>query len=213
VSQDEALLGLRPPQQARSRAVLQKVLVAAEEVLGGAGPDDFTIAAVAERAGVSIGALYRRFTGREQLLNAVKDRLLSRLEGDVAAALDAAEPSLAGVVEAYIGAMVGGFSAGTHLYPYLADGEPGSESYERGSRALATMQRCFLDAAAPHVAEVRRSDPMTALVTVSRTLAGATIHRTLTFRQSPDGISWARWAEEVADMAVLYLTTVAGPPR
>jgi AcrR family transcriptional regulator len=81
---------LRPPQQARSRAVLQKVLGAAEDVLALDGLDGFTIAAVAERAGVSVGGLYRRFTGKEQLLAAVKDRLLTRLETRLSEALASA---------------------------------------------------------------------------------------------------------------------------
>ena len=63
--------GFHPPQQARSRASLRKVLASAEHVLSTGGIDEFTIAAVAEHAGVSVGAIYRRFTGKEQLLRAL----------------------------------------------------------------------------------------------------------------------------------------------
>ena len=86
--------GVRPPVQARSRKALQKVLAAAEEVLAADGFDEFTMTAVAERAGVSVGAIYRRFDSKEQLLAAVKDRLLSRLEEDLAERLSTADPSL-----------------------------------------------------------------------------------------------------------------------
>ena len=40
--------GLRPPQQARSRAALQRLLTSAEHVLVNEGPEEFTIARVAD---------------------------------------------------------------------------------------------------------------------------------------------------------------------
>ena len=57
---------VRPPQQARSRAALQRLLASAEYVLVNGGIDGFTIARVAEHAGVSVGGVYRRFEGKEQ---------------------------------------------------------------------------------------------------------------------------------------------------
>ncbi|MGH3630042.1 MAG: TetR/AcrR family transcriptional regulator, partial [Sciscionella sp.] len=91
----------RPPQQARSRAALQKLLTAAEDVLINQGLDDFTIAAVAEHAGVSVGGVYRRFASKEQLLEAIIDALLVNVEDTVAESLSTAEPSLSGVINAF----------------------------------------------------------------------------------------------------------------
>src|SRR5690349_1800458 len=90
----------RPPQQARSRAALQRLLASAEHVLINDGPDELTIARVAEHAGVSVGGVYRRFAGKEQLIDAVKQALAERLEHSVATALQNAGPSLQGVVAA-----------------------------------------------------------------------------------------------------------------
>jgi AcrR family transcriptional regulator len=72
------------------------MLAAAEDVLTADGFDEFTMTAVAERAGVSVGAIYRRVGGKEQLLAAVKDRLLSQLEEDLAERLHSADLSLDG---------------------------------------------------------------------------------------------------------------------
>src|ERR1700722_9995230 len=99
---DSKAAAYRPPQQDRSRRALQKVLGAAESVLVAKGFDEFTMTAVAEQADVSIGAIYRRFEGKDQLLEAVWDFLLAKMESDLATALDNAAPNLAGVVSALV---------------------------------------------------------------------------------------------------------------
>lgn len=65
----------RQPQQARSRATLDRVLVASEELFAERGDIGFTLPEVARRAGLSVGTLYRRFANREELLMAVFDRV------------------------------------------------------------------------------------------------------------------------------------------
>lgn len=202
-----APLGFRPPQQARSRAALQRILASAEEVLATTGFDDFTMAAVAERAGMSVGAIYRRFEGKEQLLIAVKDRLLSRVEDDITTALGAVEGGLPEVVGAFTRALADGLSAGAHVIPHVIGNARSTESSERSRRALENIERMFLDAATAHLDQVRRSDPATALAIVFRTITAACAHRAFTGRAWPDGISWAQWSEQIADMATVYLTT------
>jgi AcrR family transcriptional regulator len=56
------------PQQARSRESLQKLLTAATEVLSKHGVDGTTIPRIARHAGLSPGAVYRRFHDKEALL-------------------------------------------------------------------------------------------------------------------------------------------------
>ena len=181
--------------------------MSAEQVLAETGFDDLAMAAVAERAGLSVGAIYRRFEGKEHLLVAVKDRLLTRVEDDITVALDAPGRSLPDVVDRFTHALADGFSAGAHVVPHVVGKGQGLGSSERSRRALDSIQRLFLDAATVHLDEVRRSDPTTALAIAFRTITAACIHRTITWRAVPDGISWERWSEQVADMATLYLTT------
>lgn len=69
-----------PARQTRSRATVEKVLNAAEELFAERGEAGFTLPEVARRAGVSVGSIYRRFSSREDLLIAVFDRLRSHEE-------------------------------------------------------------------------------------------------------------------------------------
>ncbi len=186
---------------------MQRILVAAEQVLAATGFDELTMAAVADRAGLSVGAIYRRFEGKEQLLNAVKDRLLTRMEDDITTALETVEGGLPEVVDAFTRALADGMSAGAHVIPHVVGKARTTESSERSRRALEHIERLFLDATTAHLGEIRRAEPMTALLVAFRTIIAGCIHRTVTLHAWPDGISWNRWAEQVADMATMYLTS------
>ena len=211
VASENAPIGVHPPRQARSRAALQRILVAAGEVLAETGADDFTMAAVADRAGLSIGAIYRRFEGKEQLLHAVKDRLLTGVEDDITAALDAATGDLPEVIAAFTRALADGFSAGAHVIPYVTGRSRTAESAERAREALERIQRRFLEATTAHLGEVRRADPRDALLVTFRTILAAGSHRTATWTVWPDGISWDQWTAQVTEMATRYLTTPEDP--
>src|SRR5262249_56635120 len=69
------------PQQARSRESLRKLLKAAAEVLGQHGVDGATIPRIAAHAGMTPGAVYRRFRGKETLLEGGVFRVLPRPTG------------------------------------------------------------------------------------------------------------------------------------
>jgi len=69
----------RQPQQARSRETLGRLLDAAEMLLTEGGLDAATVPAIAERAGVSVGVVYRRFPDKDALLRSVYLRFFGRL--------------------------------------------------------------------------------------------------------------------------------------
>lgn len=60
----------RPPQQARSRRTLQRLLAAAVALMEEDGLAGVTIPEVAARAGVSTGSIYRRFVDKDALIRA-----------------------------------------------------------------------------------------------------------------------------------------------
>jgi AcrR family transcriptional regulator len=198
---------IRPPQQARSRAALQKLLTTAEDVLINQGLDEFTIAAVAAQAGVSVGGLYRRFAGKEQLIEAVIDGLLARLEDAVAEALSAAEPSLAGVINAFTHVLASNLTRTGRVASALVGMQQTPEMRQRGLRALTVLQRLFLDATAPYTHQIAGTAQSTALTTTLRTIIGAGVHRAEVAQWWPDGLSWTQWADEITDMATTYLST------
>ncbi len=66
------------PQQARSRESMRKLLKAAQEVLGQHGLEGATIPRIAQHAGLTPGAIYRRFPDKDALLETVIIRTLER---------------------------------------------------------------------------------------------------------------------------------------
>jgi len=66
----------RRPKQSRSRATCEAILEAASQILERTGPQGFTTASVAERAGVSIGTLYQYFPDKQAILLAAAQRAL-----------------------------------------------------------------------------------------------------------------------------------------
>lgn len=70
----------REPMQERSRESERKLLKAAAEVLGQHGVDGATIPRIAAHAGLTPGAIYRRFADKDALLQAVVLRILERQE-------------------------------------------------------------------------------------------------------------------------------------
>src|SRR5258708_22173429 len=68
------------PQQARSRESTRKLLKAAAEVLGQHGVEGTTIPRIAQHAGLTPGAVYRRFPDKDALLEAVVIGILERQE-------------------------------------------------------------------------------------------------------------------------------------
>ena len=75
------------PQQARSRESLRKLLKAAAEVLGQHGVEGTTIPRIAQHAGLSPGAVYRRFHDKDALLEAVVLGIMQRQDERIRVAL------------------------------------------------------------------------------------------------------------------------------
>ncbi|WP_246019065.1 TetR/AcrR family transcriptional regulator [Saccharothrix australiensis] len=205
-------LGFRPPQQARSRESLHKVLAAAEHVLAHRGIEEFTVAAVAEQAGMSVGAIYRRFSGKDQLLHAVKDQLLGLLETGVHEALRAPAPGLSGIVGAFTRALARTFTRHNRIFPELLDGQR-AEGRDRGLQALAAIQHAFVEAVQPCLGEVRRPDRALAVRMACRTIIGSCVHRAATCRYWPDDADWSTWAAETTELALAYLLAPERPGR
>lgn len=69
------------PQQTRSQELVDRLLDAAATLFAEVGYEATTTNAIAERAGVSIGSLYRYFPDRKALLGALADRHLRKVRG------------------------------------------------------------------------------------------------------------------------------------
>lgn len=78
----------KKPKQSRSQASLERVFKAAEELLAEKGGLEFTLTGVSKRSGVSIGAIYNHFSGKEDMLRQVQERVLLAMEMDSAMTLN-----------------------------------------------------------------------------------------------------------------------------
>jgi AcrR family transcriptional regulator len=75
------------PQQERSRESLRKLLKAATEVLGQHGVEGTTIPRIAQHAGLTPGAVYRRFRDKDELLETAILGILERQDERVKAGM------------------------------------------------------------------------------------------------------------------------------
>src|SRR5258705_11593730 len=102
------------PQQARSRESTGKLLKAAAEVLGQHGLERATIPRIAQHAGLTPGAVYRRFRDKDALLEAAILGILERQDERLKAGLTpekAAKIPLDVFAEQIIGGMVVSYRA------------------------------------------------------------------------------------------------------
>ena len=79
-----------PAQQERSRRTEHSILQAALKTLSDLGEDAITMASVSDRAGVSVGSIYRRFGDREGLLVAMTNEFATEFSRTIAKKLAAA---------------------------------------------------------------------------------------------------------------------------
>lgn len=96
---DHSLRWVRPPQQARSRETLDRILDAAETLVSEKGFEDAPVAEVVRRAGSSVGAFYARFRDKDGLIHALYERFLEQATATADDALDPARWEGAGIAE------------------------------------------------------------------------------------------------------------------
>jgi AcrR family transcriptional regulator len=71
---------LRAAKQQRSRILMQSVREATLELMKTLGPEEITTVKIAERAGISIGSLYRYYPNKEAILTDLYEQELNRFD-------------------------------------------------------------------------------------------------------------------------------------
>src|ERR1700684_2069614 len=108
------------PQQRRS-------LAARERLLRTSGIDDFSMAAVAQAASMPVGNIYRRFRSKDELIQAIKEDVIARIEDAVTQRLSQERfrdiPSL---IDGFVGAVSEAFSSDESVHRFLSSrsGDP-----------------------------------------------------------------------------------------
>ena len=85
---------VREPKQARSRALVARILSAAAELFAADGYERTTTNRVAAQAGVSVGSLYQFFADKHALLEALQSEWTARLGAALDETLEAGRPML-----------------------------------------------------------------------------------------------------------------------
>ena len=89
-SDGSELRWVRPPQQVRSHETLNRILDAAEALVGEKGFEDAPVSEIVRRASSSVGAFYARFEDKHGLLRALSGRFVEQAMATADAALDPA---------------------------------------------------------------------------------------------------------------------------
>jgi AcrR family transcriptional regulator len=212
----ELPVSVSPPQQERSRASFERVLEAGTSLLEEKGYEGFTLAEVSRRAGVSIGSIYARVKGKDDLFYVIQDRFMSRTEGqpgftDVAAweHLPTAEMILAAVRE--IGRV---FQEDAPLLRvFMHRGIVDDAVNVRSSASVSHFSDSFEQLLLTRRDEIAHPDPELA-VDVAFRMAWGTLARQIMYGptfESQRTVAWDTLVAELGNACAAYLLGPGGP--
>lgn len=194
------------PRQPRSLLTQERILAAMESLLAAGDPERITMEELAERAHVSVGAIYKRFRGKTSLQPLVLERVQAQLFRRLQELL--AEPRwrdaglaerIAGLLHAFAATQL----AHRQLLRALVVGHwqaEGDAAPARSAELLATMHAWLSERAA----EIRHPDPSRALSLGLFTTLQALQTAVLMDRIPPD-LGLARFTAEQVRLFQRYL--------
>lgn len=157
------------PQQARSRESMRKLLKSAAEVLGQHGLEGATIPRIAQHAGLTPGAIYRRFHDKDALLETVIIGILQRQDERLRMMSTpdmARQIPLAVFAEQLINNMVISYRANAGLLRALrqfAQGRDHTSFYRKVNKLEMRTYQYLVELFLLHRKEIRHPDPQMAV--------------------------------------------------
>lgn len=157
------------PQQERSRESLRKLLKAAAEVLGQHGVEGATIPRIAQHAGLTPGAVYRRFKDKDALLETMVLGILERQEERTKQGLTpegAAQIPLPLFAEQVIGGMVLTYRMNASLLRGMrkfVQSRTDTSFYKKALKLEASSFTHLIDLFMSHKKEIQHPDPRGAI--------------------------------------------------
>lgn len=144
-----------PTVQERGRAAVERLLAAAEKILETQGLEAATVPAIAARAGMSVGNVYKRFPDKDSLLRAVYQRFFAEALAANEFALDPAkwnDISTSEVLSALVTGMIEGYGSRKALVRALllyaqthGDADFRAHAEEMRLRTLGLFERLLRD--------------------------------------------------------------------
>ena len=181
------------PKQARSRESTRKLLKAAAEILGQRGLEGTTIPRIAHHAGLTPGAIYRRFADKDALLETMIVGMLERSDEHLRTALTPAmarQIPLPVLVEQIIDSMLLSYRANAGLlraFRQFAQSSKNSRFVAKVRRTEMRTLHYVVDLLLVHRRRIRHPDPPMALFFAVMTLSAAMMELFLIDR---DAKSW-----------------------
>lgn len=199
---------INPPQQARSRRTLERIVAASLELLATEGLAGLTVHNVVDKADSSVGSFYARFSGKDDLLDYLGERVWSEALERWNQALNTRDWSSLGLTEVVEGAVGLLIDAQRSRSAYLkaldwASGRP-NDAYESFRAQLLVGLGDLLLA---HAADITHPDPPRAVRLALRAVLGIVDAE---FRATRDRLSREELVDECRALLLGYLTGDAG---
>lgn len=201
------------PQQQRSRAALARIVEAAEQLLRSNSIADFSMAGVAEAAGLPVGNIYRRFRGKDELLQAIKEDAIARIENAVTERLSREQfQDIPSLIRGMIGAVSEAYSRDEGLHRFLFNRSVSdpvlTEIGSSGRRRIFAYYRDALLGLLPQESPERAE----MLVRVSfHLLSAAMAGKACADDWTLTDLSWSALGGEISTAAIAYLAASAAP--
>jgi len=200
------------PQQERSRRTHAAILAAGTELLEQGGPEALVVSDVAERAGVSVGGIYRRFGTKDQLLLAIQEHFttgfLEEFQTQVAGAADDMDgPELVYLAVSGLAETIRARASLLRVFILISTKHEAVLAI--GSKAAQAVGMSFRELVRRTERTIVRPDPEAAIDFVYRLVYAACEHRVI----HPEGehleselpLSWSSLIDELSLTARLYL--------
>lgn len=204
---------MRKPKQDRSRVALERLMSASREILHEGTFEMLTIAEISKRSGVSVGSIYARFSGKEELFVAVMIEVMQGLDAEWQQLTSALRerhlplpqrvPALIEMQAEYLRRHAG------MLRPFMARADDeriasiGKASFVKNE---ATFTALLLDPAE----EIRHPEPQKA-VKFCFTLSYAALARFLGLGSASDAAGEGDWDQLKQELGVMCLSYLMSP--
>ncbi len=207
--------GEKPAYQDRSRRTREKIVIALDEALREKPFDQVSVAEIAQRAGVAVGTVYRRFENKDALIPVIfeiyKKRVEAMLDGDGAIEAEPDE-SLRSILRKVmrktwsICAREAHLLRATHLYARLKPELAAGEEWKKYEQASAQSVAMIINHCA---GQVKRKHLKRATAFAAYMLNSVFIEKGLYPNEAPATLfpySGNTLADEFADMLYAYLS-------
>jgi AcrR family transcriptional regulator len=203
---------IREPKQERSRRTFERIRDATLTLLRERGPDAFTLAEVCARADASMGAIYGRVSGKDELIRLLHEQELGRIDVETRTILDPADDRTATLEQAVtqlvirMGTLLRANSA--ILRPFMLRAGHDTVISDRGRTSHQLMKNLFITTLMAHSAEIQHRDRERAVewsFTVVYSVTARRLGLGSTIEGSDDDVNWTTILEDLAATVTAYL--------